>query len=144
MLIKAIKLVAVCRADEERKDKPIVEELATVTHEVMQNLFKTLKSRQFQDKWTKFLEFTEILSDIGIDESYQANFLLNELELPEGEDVVTYLCDFMLGQKSPKAVTEADPRVEMGGSHSQPSFGQLVALASHLVRCMTTKYSSPD
>lgn len=66
------------------------------------------------------MEFIEILSDVGIDEAYQANFLLNELELPEGEDVITYLCDFMLGQKSPKAVTEADPRVEMGGSHAQP------------------------
>lgn len=75
-----------------------------------------------------------MLSDIGIDQRYQALFLLRDYQ----RDLVVDLCDFMLQQKSPKALDEPDPRVEMGGSHSKPAFGSLVALVSHLVRCQWT------
>ena len=65
-----------------------------------------------------------MLAEIGTDDKYHAGFLLEKF------DVVTNLCDFMLQQKSPKATTEEDPRVEMGGSASKPGFGPLVTLAS--------------
>ena len=58
--------------------------------------------------------------------------------------MVTKLCDFMLQQKSPKAATEPDPRVEMFGSTRKPAFSALVALASHLIRCMRTSNTAAD
>ena len=65
--------------------------------------------------------------------------------MSEGEDdIVTALCDFMLQQKSPKAETESEPRVEMGGSVYKPFFSPLVALASRLVRCMRTSTTTDD
>ena len=131
VLVKGIKLVGVCREDPERKDLPIVEELATLVTETLQNLFGVMSQRTFQSKWSKLGEFYEMISDIGIDERHQALFLLTEIQ----DDLIVKLCDFMLQQKSPKALDEPDPRVEMCGSHNKSAFGPLVSLASHLVRC---------
>lgn len=105
-------------------------ELETLVREVTGFLFDVLKSRKFQAKWSYLREYFEMLSDIGIDERYQAEFLLSQYD-----DIVADLCDFMLQQNSPRALKEEDARVEMGGSTNKPSFGPLVALASHLLRC---------
>jgi len=92
VLIKAIKIVGICRADPERKDLPIVGELATLSLEILINLFAALSQRTFQSKWSKLGEYFEMLSDIGIDERHQAIFLLQVYE----RDLVVDLCDFML------------------------------------------------
>ena len=68
VLIKGIKLVYVCREDPERKDLPIVAELATLCLEILNNLFAVMSQRTFQSKWSKHGEYFEMLSDIGIDE----------------------------------------------------------------------------
>ena len=39
---------------------------------------------------------------------------------------------------------EEDPRVEMGGSTNKPSFGPLIALASHLVKCQWSPTTTDD
>ena len=60
------------------------------------------------------------------------------------DDIVTAICDFMMQQKSPNALNEPDPRVEMGGSYSKPKFERLVRLASWLVRCQYTSTYTED
>lgn len=86
-----------------------------------------------------------MLEDIAHEDFYQAEFLLGDDLRTEGDDdMVTKLCDFMLQQKSPKALTEADPRVEMGGSYNKPKFGPIVTIVSHLVRCQYTASTNED
>ena len=96
VLVKALKLIGVCREDPERKDLPIVAELATLVNDTLHNLFGVLVQRTFQSKWSRLGEFFEMLSDIGIDERYQAEFLLTEMQREGEDDMVTKLCDFML------------------------------------------------
>ena len=47
--------------------------------EVMRTLFGILPDRQFQQKWNRFLEYLELLQDVGEEDEYHAEFLLNEL-----------------------------------------------------------------
>ena len=47
VLIKALKIIGICREDPERKDLPIVAELATLVHETLHNLFGVLVQRTF-------------------------------------------------------------------------------------------------
>ena len=42
VLVKAMKLVGICREDPERKDFPIVAELATLSLEIVNNLFAVM------------------------------------------------------------------------------------------------------
>ena len=137
VMSKAIKICEICREDD-RKDLPIVQELCTMTKEVMRNLINVLKERTFQSKWSRLEEYFDMLYDI-VHDSYQTKFMLNDVQEEGQDDIVTKLCDFMLQQKSPKAKDEPDPRVEMGGSTNKPAFGALVSLASHLVRSQWTK-----
>ena len=112
--------------------------------DILRKIFGILKDRQFQQKWNKLKEYFEALSDIGIDDKYQAEFLLVDLNEEGKDDIITSLCDFMLQQKSPNARDEVDARVEMGGSYNKPAFGHLVSMVSHLVKSSWTKNSSEE
>lgn len=71
-------------------------ELATLVNDTLHNLFGVLVQRTFQSKWSRLGEFFDMLSDIGIDERNQAEFLLTEMQREGEDDMVTKLCDFML------------------------------------------------
>ena len=47
VLSKAIKMVSICREDPERRDLPVVTELATLTTEIMNILIGNMKNRRF-------------------------------------------------------------------------------------------------
>jgi len=47
VVTKALKLIGVCREDPERKDLPIVAELATLIDETLHNLFEVMSKRTF-------------------------------------------------------------------------------------------------
>ena len=64
--------------------------------DILRKIFGILKDRQFQQKWNKLKEYFEALSDIGIDDKYQAEFLLVDLNEEGKDDIITSLCDFML------------------------------------------------
>ena len=78
-LLKAIKILHICREDPERRDLPVVHENRQMVIEVVRILFGILTDRQFQQKWNRFLEYLELLCDIGEEDEYHAEFLLNEL-----------------------------------------------------------------
>ena len=65
-------MVSICREDPERRDLPVVTELATLSTEIMKILIGNLKNRRMQDKWAKLEEYFEMLQDIGAEERYQA------------------------------------------------------------------------
>jgi len=50
----------------------------------------------------------------------------------------------MLGEKSPRAATEKEKRISMGGSANMPQFGPLIKLVSHLVRSSYTQTMLDD
>ena len=58
--------------------------------------------------------------------------------------LVVDFCDLMLQQKSPKARSEPEGRVEMGGSASRVAFGPLVNVVCTLVRSMHTATIQED
>ena len=72
-------MVSICREDPERRDLPIVTELATLSTEIMKILIGNLNNRRMQDKWAKLEEYFEMLQDIGAEERYQAEFMLKDL-----------------------------------------------------------------
>ena len=59
-------------------------------------------------------------------------------------DTILDLCDIVMQFKSPKAKDEPIPRYDMGSSYTEPYFGPLVKLASHLVRCCHTERINPE
>ena len=78
VMSKAIKICEICREDD-RKDLPIVQELCTMTKEVMRNLINVLKERTFQSKWSRLEEYFDMLYDI-VHDSYQTKFMLNDVQ----------------------------------------------------------------
>lgn len=60
-LLKAIKILHICREDPERRDLPVVHENRQMIIEVVRTLFGILTDRQFQQKWNRFLEYLELL-----------------------------------------------------------------------------------
>lgn len=52
-LIKAMKIIGVCREDPDRKSLPIVKHLTKITLDITKNLFEVMKKRTFQSKWSK-------------------------------------------------------------------------------------------
>lgn len=76
-----------------------------------------------------------MLKEIGTGGIMQAKYLLEKF------DIVADLCDFMLGNDSPRVKTEADSRPHMGGTLSVTpvKFGPLIELTGYLVQMTHTK-----
>lgn len=79
--------------------------------------------------WSKLEEFFTMMKDIGFGGITQARFLLEKF------DIVADICDFMLGNESPRVTSEKESRPHMGGTLSVTpvKFGPLIELAGYLV-----------
>ena len=99
----------------------------------MNLILEQLAEREVQKSWSKLANYFTLMLDIAKGGQAQTEFIL------QNYDYVTTICDVMLGQKSPKAQTETEPRVSMGSSLIVAPFSPLVSLACHLIRSQRTK-----
>lgn len=92
---------------------------------------EALKLKECLRAWTKLDAYFKMLSEIATSRVSATQYFL------ERSDIISDLVDFMLGNKSPRAVREGEKRTAMGGS-APPNFRALFTLVSRLIRMVHT------
>ena len=129
-LVRCIKLYADCN-QELRDNNELVKDLYFSIDSAIAMLFEALKQKECHRAWTKLEAYFDMLYEIGASSVTAAQWILDRT------DAISDLIDFLLGNKSPRAVHETEKRVIMGGT-IVPPFSPIYNLIATLIRMTYT------
>ena len=127
---RLFRLYAECDP-ESRSSVETVKDVYTTLDSFMDQCMRALEDKECHKNWTRLECYFKMLLEIATSCTTAAQWLL------ERSDVIADLVDFMLGNKSPRVVTDADKRTAMGGTVPAP-FQPLYTLVAFLVRMTHT------
>lgn len=128
VMVRLFKLYADCDPGL-RENSELVQDVYKTADTFLSLCMTALQDKECLRNWTRLECFFEMLYEISTSCVTAAQHMMDR------SDVISDLIDFMLGNKSPRALAEGEKRVAMGGT-IPPPFQQLYTLVSFFI-CMT-------